>query len=151
MEGLITGEDRQSVLAHISLLAGFTEDAVGQRSVLFTSVQEFFEAMAREQPTLFVFEDIHWADPSLLDLIEWMAAHVREVPAMILTLARGELLDERPAGGAAAAPYGPVSGATRPDGAHELALRSLRDVPGPRPPPSGSSRRPEVTRCSSRS
>ena len=102
------------MLAHLSLLAGLTEDAVDERSELFASAREFFEALGREQATLFVFEDIHWADPSLLDLIESVAAHVREVPAMFLTLARGELLDARPElGWRDSAPHGPVSRASR--------------------------------------
>ncbi len=130
--GLIAGEDRQSVLAHISLLAGFTEETVGQRSMLFISVQKFVEAIARERPTLFVFEDIHWADPSLLDLVEWMAAHVREVPAMILTQARGELLDARPSWGGGVPRYTGVSlEPLSPPRAHELARRLLRDASQP--------------------
>jgi predicted ATPase len=85
-----------TTLEHVSLLAGFAGETVEKRSMLFASARGFVEAVAREEPTLFVFEDIHWADATLLDLIEWMAAHVREVPAMFLTLARGDLLDERP-------------------------------------------------------
>jgi class 3 adenylate cyclase/energy-coupling factor transporter ATP-binding protein EcfA2 len=131
-EGLIAGEKRDRVLAHISVLAGFTEETVGQRSELFISVQEFVEATARQRPTLFVFEDIHWADPSLLDLIEWMAAHVREVPAMILTLARGELLDARPSWGGGVPRHTGISlEPLSPDRAHELALRLLRDASQP--------------------
>ena len=109
VETLIDVRNPLTVLAHVSLLAGLTEDAVDERSELFASAREFFEALARERATLFVFEDVHWADPSLLDLIESVAAHIREVPAMFLTLARGELLDERRTGGRDSAPYGPVS------------------------------------------
>ena len=42
--------DPQSVLAHISLLAGFTEDAVDERSVLFISAREFVEALPESGP-----------------------------------------------------------------------------------------------------
>jgi predicted ATPase len=44
-----------------------------------------------------VFEDIHWADPSLLDLIEFLAARARDVPLLLLSLARPELLSRRQA------------------------------------------------------
>ena len=117
------------------------------------SARDFVEAIARERPTLFVFEDVHWADPSLLDLIEWMAAHVREVPAMFLTLARGELLDARPSwGGGDPAPYRRLSRATAAgDGSRAGPPAASRCFTSPRPPPSGSSRPPEATRCSSRS
>jgi Predicted ATPase len=46
-----------------------------------------------------VFEDIHWADAGQLDLIEYLAVHVREAPVVLLALARPELLDGRPAWG----------------------------------------------------
>jgi predicted ATPase len=46
---------------------------------------------------MLVFEDIHWADPSLLDLIEFLAGRVSGVPLLIVTLARPELLASRPA------------------------------------------------------
>ena len=48
---------------------------------------------------MFVFEDIHWADPALLDLIELLAARLHDLPVLLLTLARPELLDTRPAWG----------------------------------------------------
>ena len=130
VEALIDVGNPRTVLAHLSLLAGITEDAVNERSELFTSAREFFEALGRERATLFVFEDIHWANPSLLDLIESVAAHVREVPAMFLTLARGELLDARPSwGGGIPRQTGVSLEPLAADDAHELALRSLRGVP----------------------
>jgi class 3 adenylate cyclase/DNA-binding SARP family transcriptional activator len=132
VETLTDVRDRLTVLAHVSVLAGLTEDAVDDRSELFASAREFFEALGRERPTLFVFEDIHWADPSLIDLIQSVAAHVREVPAMFLTLARGELLDERPSWGGGIPRHTGISlEPLAADEAHELALRSLRGVPEP--------------------
>jgi predicted ATPase len=46
-----------------------------------------------------VFQDLHWADPSLLDLIELLAARVEKTPLLLLTLARPELHDKRAAWG----------------------------------------------------
>ena len=132
VEALIEAGNRDSVLAHISLLAGLTEDAVEERSVLFASARDLIEALAQEQPTLFVFEDVHWAAPTLLDLIESMATHVREVPAMLLTLARGELLDARPSWGGGIPRHTAVAlDPLPPDKSRELALRLLGDVPEP--------------------
>ena len=79
-----------------------------------------------------MFEDIHWANPSLLDLIESVAAHVREVPAMFLTLARGELLDVRPTWGGGIPRHTSISlEPLAADDAHELARRSLHGVREP--------------------
>jgi len=128
VETLMDAGDAQNVVPHISLLAGFAEDSVENRSVLFISARDFLEAVAREQPTLFVFEDVHCADPTLLDLIEWVAAHMRNGPAMFLTLARGELLDARPSWGGGIPRYtGIVLEPLPSKDARELARDLLRD------------------------
>jgi class 3 adenylate cyclase len=122
--------DPQRVLGHLLLLAGFAEDPVGDRAVLFSSARDFIEALAKERPTLFVFEDIHWADPSLLDLIEWVAAHVREIPAMLVTIGRPEILDVRGGWGGGIPRHTAVSLDPLPAlASHALALRRLRDAP----------------------
>ena len=51
------------------------------------------------QPLVLVFEDIHWAEEPLLELIEHLATWVREAPLLLLCLARPELLDIRPGWG----------------------------------------------------
>jgi hypothetical protein len=65
---------------------------------------------------MLVLEDIHWADRGLLDLIELLAARLRDLPVLILTLARPELIDARPAWGGGlpaytALPLSPLSSA----------------------------------------
>ncbi|HEX5938475.1 MAG TPA: AAA family ATPase [Actinomycetota bacterium] len=66
---------------------------------LFFAARRIVELLASEQPTVFVFEDIHWADAAQLDLLEHLAMHVRDVPALFLALARSELLEVRPGWG----------------------------------------------------
>jgi hypothetical protein len=89
-----------TVVQHLAILLGLDpEGSVDDREELFFSVRCFIEAVAREQPTMLVFEDIHWADRSLLDLIELLAARLRDIPVLLLTLARPDLLDSRPAWG----------------------------------------------------
>jgi predicted ATPase len=99
------------------------------REALFTSVREFLEAVAREQPTILVFEDIHWADPSLLDLIEMLALRVHGLPLLQVTLARSELLDTRASWGARIGGYTALTlGPLGEEHARELAVRWLGDV-----------------------
>jgi len=62
----------------------------------FLAYRKLFEALAAEQPLLLLLEDIHWAEPTLLDLIEHLAEWTREAPLFVVCLARPELLDERP-------------------------------------------------------
>ena len=83
--------------AHLSLLVGLgDEEEAPDRETLFRSARTFVEALGAEAPTLFIFEDVHWADRSLVDLVESLAAQVRDVPVLFLALARPELLAERP-------------------------------------------------------
>jgi class 3 adenylate cyclase len=97
---LPSGADAEEVSRHLAILLGVdSEGTVDDREQLFFSVRCFIESVAREQPLLLVFEDIHWADRSLLDLIELLAARLRDLPIMLLSLARPELLDSRSAWG----------------------------------------------------
>jgi tetratricopeptide (TPR) repeat protein len=62
--------------------------------------REVLLGLARDQPTLLVLEDAHWAEPALLDLLEALVAGTARVPLVVLCLAREELLETRPAWGA---------------------------------------------------
>ncbi|MGH2483496.1 MAG: AAA family ATPase, partial [Candidatus Limnocylindria bacterium] len=64
------------------------------------AVRKLLEGVASTQPVLLVIEDIHWAEPPLLDLIEYLATWIRERPVLFLCLSRPELLDARPGWGA---------------------------------------------------
>jgi class 3 adenylate cyclase/tetratricopeptide (TPR) repeat protein len=59
------------------------------------AVRRFFEELARERPLVVCFEDIHWAEPTFLDLIEYLAGWSRAAPMLILCLARPEFSREQ--------------------------------------------------------
>jgi class 3 adenylate cyclase len=83
--------------AHLSLLAGLDDEGdAPDRETLFFSARLFVEALGAQGATLMLFEDIHWADASLLDLIETLASRVRDVPVLFVALARPEMLTDRP-------------------------------------------------------
>jgi class 3 adenylate cyclase/tetratricopeptide (TPR) repeat protein len=63
---------------------------------IFWAVRRFFELLARERPLLVVLEDVHWAEPTLLDLVEHVSRWSRDAPILLLCVARPELLEERP-------------------------------------------------------
>jgi class 3 adenylate cyclase/tetratricopeptide (TPR) repeat protein len=73
--------------------------AVGAPEEIFWSVRKAFEQRARQRPLVLVVDDIHWAEPTLLDLIEHLAAWTRDAPLLLLCAARPELLDQRPGWG----------------------------------------------------
>jgi class 3 adenylate cyclase/tetratricopeptide (TPR) repeat protein len=63
---------------------------------IFWAVRELIETLAAEQPLILVLDDIHWAEPTLLDLIEHLADRIENVSTLLVCLARDELLEARP-------------------------------------------------------
>jgi predicted ATPase len=97
---LVAPGEAQAISDHLAILLGLDpEGSVADRETLFFSVRVFIEAVARDRPTVLVFEDVHWADSGLLDLIELLAARLRELPILLLALARPDLLETRPTWG----------------------------------------------------
>jgi len=110
----------------LPVFVGAGEVEVADRKGLFEAARSFVEALARHRATLIVFEDIHWAHPSALDLIQYLAARARGARLILFALARPELLDIRPdwGGGLAASTtirLDPLS----EDDSHALAGRLL--------------------------
>ena len=68
--------------------SGPTED-------VFWAVRKLFEHVARERPLVVLFDDIHWAEPTFLDLIEHLADWTRSASLLLLCVARPELLEVR--------------------------------------------------------
>ena len=123
LAGPAASEEHAPQLAVLLGLAGANESA--DRESLFFSARVFVESLALSAPTLLLYEDIHWADESLLDLLEMLAARVREVPVLFVALARPELLTDRPGWGGGlpaytALPLEPLAGASSRELAEQL-------------------------------
>lgn len=65
------------------------------------AVRRALEACASERPLVMVVEDIHWAAPTMLDLIEYLVDFADDAPLLLVCLARPDLLEARPAWSAA--------------------------------------------------
>jgi class 3 adenylate cyclase/tetratricopeptide (TPR) repeat protein len=72
-------------------------DAAGSTDEIAWAVRKLLEAAADDQPLVVAFEDVHWGEPALLDLIEHIAVLSRDAPMLLLCMARPELIDRRPA------------------------------------------------------
>jgi predicted ATPase len=98
------------IAAHLELLTGLdTTGEVADRQVLFLAARRFAEAMAYEKPTVLIFEDLHWADSGTLDVVELLASRVRDVPLMLVALARPDLLMTRSSWGGGLPAYTALS------------------------------------------
>jgi class 3 adenylate cyclase/tetratricopeptide (TPR) repeat protein len=91
----------EAVADLIGLAVGVLEALEGQRSQqeIAWAAREWAEQLAAAQPLVLVFEDIHWAEEPLLELVEHLATWVRKGPLLVLCLARPELLDVYPGWG----------------------------------------------------
>ena len=71
-------------------------DGPVQAEETFWAVRRLFERVAETRPLVVVVEDVHWADPALLDLLEYLSAFVRSHPVLLVCLARPDLGELRP-------------------------------------------------------
>ena len=55
-----------------------------------------FERVARQRPLIVMIDDLHWAEPTLVDLLEYVIGFASDAPLLILCLARPEFLEQRP-------------------------------------------------------
>jgi class 3 adenylate cyclase/tetratricopeptide (TPR) repeat protein len=65
----------------------------------FWAIRRLLEGMARTRPLAFVVDDLQWAEPTMLELLEHIADWAVDAPILIACMARPELLDTRPGWG----------------------------------------------------
>ena len=68
-----------------------------RRAEAFAAWRRFLEALAAQRPLILVLEDVHWADDTLLDFVEYLVEWAAGAPLFLLATTRPELLDRRPA------------------------------------------------------
>jgi DNA-binding SARP family transcriptional activator len=92
---LLAGDEHGGLIA--ARLGQLTGDDHGPASggETFWAARRVFESLAAERPLVLVFEDLHWAEPTLLDLIDYLGDRSSEA-ILLLGLARPELLEQRP-------------------------------------------------------
>ncbi len=99
-EYLLDDAERRFVEPRLAQLLGLGGSETGDRAEVFAAWRLFFERLAESEPVVLLFEDLQWADASLLDFIEHLLEWSRGHPLLVVTLARPELLERRPTWGA---------------------------------------------------
>ena len=64
---------------------------------VFARVRQVIEELAAAQPVVVLFDDLHWAEPTFLDLVEYLAARLGPARVILLCLARPQFAEQRPA------------------------------------------------------
>ena len=99
-EHLSDPEERKWVEPRLAHLLGLEERVARDSEDLFAAWRVFFERLAEKQPVVMVFEDMQWADESLVDFIEYLTKWSRSHPIYVITLGRPEFLERHPEWGA---------------------------------------------------
>jgi class 3 adenylate cyclase/tetratricopeptide (TPR) repeat protein len=99
-ESIADPEERRYVEPRLAHLLGLDEAVPADRENLFSAWRLFYERLSEEMPTVMVFEDMEWADASLLDFIEYLVEWSKNHPLFVLVLARPDLADRRSTWGA---------------------------------------------------
>jgi class 3 adenylate cyclase/tetratricopeptide (TPR) repeat protein len=106
--------------------------SAGAAEEIFWSVRKALERRGRERPVVLVLEDIHWAEPTLFDLVDHLLDWTRDAPLVLVCLARPDLIDARPAWGghsqAETLTLAPLSQAESAELIDELLERSELDI-----------------------
>lgn len=87
------GEERAWFRQRLLPLLGIEASSSAEREELFTAWRRWLELIAEADPTVLVFEDLHWADDAMLSFLEYLADRVEGVPLMIVGTARPELFE----------------------------------------------------------
>jgi DNA-binding SARP family transcriptional activator len=97
IKALLAGEaDGASVADQLHRALGAGTRGRTAAAEIFWAARRFLETLARRRPVLCVFEDVHWAEPTFLDLVESLAMQPGGLPILLVCIARPELLDQRP-------------------------------------------------------
>jgi class 3 adenylate cyclase/tetratricopeptide (TPR) repeat protein len=85
---------RDRIAPLVGGLFGWNEPGTTEEA--FWAVRKMLEHLARDRPLIVVFDDIHWAEPTFLELIEHVANWTRDAAVLLVCIARPELLEIRP-------------------------------------------------------
>ncbi len=91
----LVGENAPLVSERIVAAVG-SGDSQGSPADIFWAFRKLFEGLARERPLIVVIDDLHWAEPTLLDLLEYITGFASGAPMLLVCLARADLLEARP-------------------------------------------------------
>jgi class 3 adenylate cyclase/tetratricopeptide (TPR) repeat protein len=96
---VVAGERRGDQAAErVAQAIGIGESSAEPDETLW-AIRTFLEALARRRPLVALLDDVHWAEPTLLDLIDHVAEWSKDVPITLIALSRPDLLESRPTWG----------------------------------------------------
>jgi class 3 adenylate cyclase len=92
---LADSPEGKEILGRLAGTIGLSDETVPAEEA-FWGVRKLLEVVAASKPLIVVIDDLHWAEPTMLDLVDHVTDWSREAPILLLAIARPELLDARP-------------------------------------------------------
>ncbi len=134
IDALLEGSvDAALVADRVAAAATLSDSSVGIQET-YWAIRRLCEWLGRERPLVLVFDDIQWGEDAFLGLLEYLVGWGRDVPILLLCLARPDLLDVRPAWTAASAHTSAISLAPLTDGETEQLIVNHLGPEGLDPP-----------------
>ena len=99
IERVLSGDEAPLIAERIAAAIDLGGSAGAPPDETAWALRRLFEAEGRTRPLVALFDDLQWAEPTFLDLVEHLADWAREAPILLICLARPEFLDERPSWG----------------------------------------------------
>lgn len=91
----LLGEDAADVAERLASVMGLSETEYPVHET-FWAARRLLESIARSSPAVAVFEDIHWAAPTFLELLAYLVENGEDAALLLLCTSRPELLEVRP-------------------------------------------------------
>jgi class 3 adenylate cyclase/tetratricopeptide (TPR) repeat protein len=96
IEELLQGDpDANKIAGRVAGAIGIAGSTSAPEETMW-AVRRLLEHLARERPLVIAFDDLQWAEPTFLDLIEYLLGWIVDAPILIVCLARPELLEQHP-------------------------------------------------------
>jgi class 3 adenylate cyclase/tetratricopeptide (TPR) repeat protein len=96
IEELLEGDpDANKIAGRVAGAIGIAGSTSAPEETMW-AVRRLLEHLARERPLVIAFDDLQWAEPAFLDLIEYLLGWIVDAPILIVCLARPELLEQHP-------------------------------------------------------
>ena len=147
---ILSEVERGPIATRLIMGALGANDEPGSPEETAWAFRRLFEALAASRPLVVVVDDIHWADETLLDLLEYLVGFSSGAPILLLCLARPDVFDVRPSWGAPRTGTTLVSLSPLSDDESEGLIDGLWGDETSRPRSAiASSTWPRATRCSS--
>jgi class 3 adenylate cyclase len=94
LAAVVPEAEREAVGARVAAAIALSDEQFSIEELVW-GVRKLLETLAAQRPLVVVFEDVHWAEPTFLDLVEHLTESVQDAPLLLVCPSRPDLLERR--------------------------------------------------------